>query len=391
MRRIICHSTVLALALAFTGAGVASAATTLGTTTQPTGSTATSCTSEIAYGQSGSAPGTPYALSGPGLIKQWSMNVTGATSGADIYFLVLRPSGGQVTVVGVDQKTVPASLPTGGVARFTIASPILAQKGDFLGVYTTDSSSTCLWTGSGIPSGATASAVVAPGPAPLSGPPTKGQTLVEFSPSAGEVNVSALVEPAVSDVAVTAGSIPVRPTIGNLAALQAKVVNHGPTETTVTFTDTVPTGLAIEAATIGGGSCSVAGQLVTCTRPALASGGTSAVNVIVLPKKTGTYTNSVNVSAPAGVKDPNLANNSSTATVKVAAPGPTNCIVPVLTATPEGVAQDVLKLLGCRVTVQLKKVPAKRDPSVPKGAVLSTNPGRGTYAVNRLITLVVRK
>ena len=378
----------------FTGAGVASAATTaLGNDdTQPTGSTASDCGGDVAYGETASGPGTPYALSGPGLIKRWSMNVTGATSGADIYFLVLRPNGGDVTVVGVDRRTVPATPPPSGVATFTLASPILAQKGDFLGVYSTDASSTCVWTGTGIPSGAMASLIVEPGPGPLSGPPTKGQALAEFMPSAGELNVSAVVVPAVSNVAVIAGSSPATPTIGNLAALQARVVNHGPTGTTVTFTDTVPTGLVIESATIGGGTCSVAGQLVTCTRPALPSGGTSAVNVIVLPRKTGTYTNSVSVSPAAGVHDPNLANNSSTATVKVAAPGPTSCIVP----RPHWYSgrawpRNVLKLLGCRVVVELKKVPDKQDPSVRKGSVLSTTPGQGTYALNRLITVVVRK
>jgi hypothetical protein len=171
-----------------------------------------------------------------------------------------------------------------------------------------------------------------------------------------------------------------------LTVLAAKVVNHGPQSTPVTFRDILPNGLHGEAANAGGGRCSIAGQQVTCTIANLASGRSSLVRVIVLPTGTRSYTDSDSVSPEAGVKDPNLANNSSTATLNVVKPGPTTCTVPELKATPAGVAEQVLKLLGCGVNVQSKK-----GHGVPKGTVLKTNPGSGTYALNRKITLIVRK
>jgi len=168
--------------------------------------------------------------------------------------------------------------------------------------------------------------------------------------------------------------------------LQADVINHGPTPAALTFTDTVPAGLTIEAATAGSGTCTVTGQLVTCTTPTLASGASQTVNVIVSPSKTGSYTNNVSVSDPAGYTDPNLANNSSSATMVVGNAGPTGCTVPKLKGTPAGVAKKVLKLLGC--TVKVKK---KSGGGVPKGSVIKTKPGAGTYALGKKITLLVRK
>lgn len=391
MRRIICRGAALAAVLALAGAGVASADTTLGNTTAPSGSTAASCNSGYVLGEPASSSSTPYALSNAGIVKQWSTNVTGATPGADIYLLVLSQSGTSLTVVGVDHETIPNPLPAGGLATFTINSPILAQAGDFLGLYSPDTKDSCGWTAGSTPAGDTVGLIANPGMNPLSGPPTAGGALTLYNTVAGEVNVAAVVAPAIADVAVSASSAPARPSIGALAVLQAKVSNSGPQPSDVAFTDTVPAGLHVVAAESGKGTCSVAGQLVTCTISSLRSGGRLGVSVIVMPQKTGTYTNSVSVSPTTGVKDPNLANNSATATLKVTKGGPTRCTVPVLTATPKGVAEHVLKLLGCRVKVTFKKVPANKSRAVPKGTVLSTDPGRGTYVLNRVITLVVRK
>ncbi len=387
MRRVIGRSGVLSIVLGLTSAGIASAST-LGTTTQPSGSNLSPCASEVAFAQTGSAAGTPYVLHAAGVVDRWSTNVTGATPGAVVYLLVLHQHGSNMTVVGVDHGTVPNPLPASGVVSFKVTSPIVAQAGDILGLYSASSAETCAWGAGSIPSAATVSEIAAPGPAPLSGPPAKGQVLVSPSGSSpnAELNVSAVVVPAISDAAVTAGFAPARPTIGELADLTAKVVNHGPQAATITFRDTVPSGLDIEAASTAGGTCSVAGQLVGCTIPSLASGGARAVSVIVLPKKTGAYTNSVSVSVPAGFKDPTPANNSSTAALTVSTPGPSNCVVPTLKATPASVAEHVLKLLGCKV-----KLKSEQGHGVPKGTVLKTQPGSGTYALNQLITVLVRK
>jgi hypothetical protein len=195
-----------------------------------------------------------------------------------------------------------------------------------------------------------------------------------------------VVAPAIANASVIAGVAPARPTMGSLAVLSAKVTNHGPNSSTIRFSDNVPAGLSVEAASASGGACSRAGQLVSCSIPNLASGHTSTVSVIVLPKRVGTFTNSVRVQPAAGIRDPNKANNSSTATMKVLKPGPTNCTVPNLKATPASVAENVLKLLGCTV-----KTTTQKGHGVPTGTVLSTNPAAGTYTLNRLITIIIRK
>jgi uncharacterized repeat protein (TIGR01451 family) len=386
MRRL-CYLAVPTLAVVLGSAAPASADTTLGTTTQPAGSSQNSCQAQVAFAQNGSSS-APFAVpAGGGIVKQWSTNVTGATSGADIYLVVLRPSGGMWVVDGVDHEQVPSTPPAGGIATFNVATPFYAQGGDIIGLYSQSTTEPCYWEGGSIPPGNTAEIVAQSGPAPLTGPPTTGQTLqaVAAQPDV-VVDVSAVVAPASADSSVSTGFVPTRPTVNAVGVLESTVTNRGPDPANLTFTDTVPPGVSVAAAVAGNGNCTVSGQLVTCNFPALASGRSSRVSIIVTFAHKGRYMNNVSVTNLAGERDPNTRNNSATTTLHVTRGGPTGCVVPKLKDTRVGVAKSVLKLLGCKV-----KVKKQQGTGVSRHAVLKTKPGPGSYKLGRKITLVVRK
>jgi uncharacterized repeat protein (TIGR01451 family) len=221
-------------------------------------------------------------------------------------------------------------------------------------------------------------------------PPANGQSLsvVSPGPSPGGYTVDVSAALAVSqDAGVTTGTAPAKPTVGNLAVLGSTITNHGPAGNTIKFTDTVPAGLTVDSASASGGTCAVSGQLVTCTVSGVLSGTSVPVNVVVTPAAAGSYVNHVAVSVPSGVTDPNPANNSATATLKVGPkPTPAACIVPKLKGTPASVAKHVLKLLGCEVKVKHKHV-----KGIAKGLTIKTKPGAGTYAFGKRVTLLVSK
>jgi beta-lactam-binding protein with PASTA domain len=90
----------------------------------------------------------------------------------------------------------------------------------------------------------------------------------------------------------------------------------------------------------------------------------------------------VSVTAGHGLVETNAANNTASATLRVAPR--TRCVVPKLKLTPVKVAKRVLKLLSCK--------PGKvghSHSSVRKGLVIKTKPKAGTYAPGRVIKLQV--
>ncbi len=90
------------------------------------------------------------------------------------------------------------------------------------------------------------------------------------------------------------------------------VTNQGPAPATnVTVSDTIPAGLAVNGTSAGAGSCSVSGNDVTCSRAALASGGTWTIHVDVTVDPAnpgGTVTNTAVVIADQ--VDPDTSNNA---------------------------------------------------------------------------------
>lgn len=325
-----------------------------------------------------------------GVLTSWSTNVSDADPGASASIVVLRSAGAELRIAAVDTAALPAQPPAGGIATFRPAARIALEAGDRLGFAGTFGA-TCGWQNGSIPSDQRATVWQA---APEIAP---GAALTEyFTPQpATQLNLAAEVLEA-TDLRVTAAAGPANVVVGALAQLSATVSNAGPVATPVTVSDTVPAGLTVQAAVAGGGSCAVAGQQVTCEIPSLAPGATVPVVVLVTPTAPGSYVNRA-AAEPALESAP--ADNSASATLtavasadggrtvveRVVVPAPPRCVVPTLTRTPLGVARGLLRQLDCRVGT----VTRKRSAKVPKGAVISTAPGRGLYRAGSSVRVVV--
>jgi hypothetical protein len=379
-----------AAAMSLVGAGAAQADVTLGSAAMPSGATPHTCPTGFVVVQASSDPATPYAVPSvpaePGLLTSWQTNTTGATPGAPITLVVLKPTSSTTySVVGADAEALPNPLPASNVATFTPATPLAVTSGDALGVYNAASGAVCYWSGGTTPSADTLAGL----PEPAT--PAAGQTLTVSggtSPAGYTLNVAATVKYE-QDVGVTASATPASVPAGNFAVVSSSVTNSGPEATPITFTDTIPSGLAIESVAAGSGSCTTAGQQVTCTISGLAVGQSAPVNVVVDPTAPGTYTNTVTAAPAAGIADPNSANNTaSTSLVVTAALGPPpKCTIPSLARTPLTVARSILILLGCR-TGRVQQI---FSASVAKGAVIKTTPRPGTYTLGTTVSLQVSK
>jgi hypothetical protein len=364
---------VAAVAALFMLTGVAGAATfTLGSTTQPSGSTANACIQTGFYAQS-AAPTGIYTLPAGGQITQWQTNTDGETPGTAISLVALTPSAGLYRVEAVDQQTVPS--PAGGVATFTPASPMMVSMGDILGIGGV-SGATCYWTG---------------GSTPLTDVMDIFGTLVlspgEVVSSAGRgplaVNVAATVV-ATEDSAVTTTVQPGTVAAGGLGLLDSTVTDTGPASNPLTFTDVVPAGLKIDAVLSPSGPCTTVGPVVTCTISGLTSGQSAPVDIVVTAA-AGTYTNSVTVAQPSGATDPVTANNAAAAKFTVApAAAAKKCVVTSLVNVPLGTAKKLLTALSCKVGKLTKSFSSK----VAKGDVIKTTPGKGSYAAEKTIGIV---
>lgn len=328
------------------------------------------------------------------VLASWSANVTAADAGETVSLVALRPAGTDLMITAVDTATLPSPLPAGGVAMFRPASRIVLEPGDKLGIAGT-LGATCGWEDGAIPPEVGAAVgTAAPGIAPGA---TVTPSIGPWPPS--QLNLAAEVIEA-TDVDVTAAAGPANAVAGGLAQLSATLSNAGTAPTAVRATDTVPAGLTVETAVAGGGSCTVAGQQVTCEIPSLAPGASAPVVVLVTPAAPGSYVNRVAAAptpeiAPAGA--------GATATLTVAAPPDgrgrdggrdggdepappqRRCVVPTLTRTPLGVARGLLRQLDCTAAA----VTRKRSTKVPKGAVIATKPGRGQYRAGSPVRIVV--
>jgi hypothetical protein len=352
--------------------GVAGATTfTIGSTTQPSGSTANACIQTGIFSQIAGDAGT-FTLPAGGQVTQWQTNTAGETPGTAISLVALAPESGLYRVEAIDHETVPS--PAGGVATFTPASPIMASAGDVLGISGV-SGATCYWT-----SGST----------PLTDQTSLFGTLV-LSPGvvlgAGgtgpfAVNLAATVVSS-EDSAVTTAVQPRTVTAGGLALLASTVTDKGPASNPLTFTDAVPSGLKIANALTPAGSCTTLGQVVTCTLTGLTSGQSAPVDIVVTAS-AGTFTNSVTLTQPSAATDPVTANNKSAAKFTATKATVAKCVVTSLANVPLGTAKKLLKALDCKVG----KVSKSSSSTVAKGNVIKTKPGTGSYPAGKSIAIV---
>ena len=186
----LCGVTAI-LFLAF--AGVANAAT-LGTTTQPAGSSTIGCGPGAVAAQVLSDPSTPYSVPGGGAITEWRTNSSADTPFRQVTLVVLRPVGASFTVVGVDTRSIPSPAPA--VAHYPLATPIAVSGGETLGLYTNlDNDPVCAFHGGDTPVAATTTGL---GVLVFGSPPAPGETLNRFgsdSPGGFTMNLAATFEP----------------------------------------------------------------------------------------------------------------------------------------------------------------------------------------------------
>jgi uncharacterized repeat protein (TIGR01451 family) len=391
---------LLTAALVLAVPSAASADTTFGTVMPPAGSTATACPDgalgELLLDSDGPALDPTYTVpggAGPQVVTHWQLNVDGAAAGAQATFAVVRInfSAASFTIVGADTETLHAgTLPSGNVEDFTIANPIAVEPGDTIGLYlpgTTNPGITCDWTGGLVPSVAGVGGFA-------DSPPFAGQVLTptgigSFTASQADLNLGATFAPASYDAGLSLSAGPSNAIAGQPAVLTATVTNHGPYAGPITFTDPVPNGLTIVAASADNGSCTTTTPLniVTCTFPNVLSGQSAKAAIVVKPAAAQTYTDQAAVTVAPGATDPVAANNSATTTLQVTVPvtGPTKCVVPKLGRTSVGLSKKLLGLLGCKVG----KTQKLHSGSVAKGLVIKTAPGPGTYAAAKTIVLDV--
>jgi uncharacterized repeat protein (TIGR01451 family) len=386
-----------ALVVALAVPAAASADTTLGTTTQPDGSTANPCpagpsppANELLFEFGSTPPNGPLTVSSsstPLALSHWAVNAAGVTANQQLTVVVMQlqitPTP-EITIIGTDTETVtPPASPADDVEQFTLAQPIPVQSGDIIGQYapSTTPGLTCYWSGG--PSEMNQVESVIP-----SGPPTAGEQFAPtgsgVSSSGSDLNLAATLSPLSYDAAVSMTAGPSNAIVGQPAILTATVTNHGPLPGPITFTDPIPSGLAVDLAAASAGSCSTnTVNIVSCSLTDVPVGQSATLAIVVTPKSAQSYTDAGAVSDTGGGIDPNLANNTATTTLTVSAPGPATCVVPKLGGAPLALTKKLLPLLGCKVG-KVKKATSK---SVAKGDVISTSPGAGSYAAGKSVAI----
>jgi hypothetical protein len=181
-------------------AAAASADTTLGITSQPSGSGPSIGNSTTTYAQAAQDPSTAYFVpSGGGMITQWQTVVAaGDVAGASLEFVVLRPAAGEYTVVGTNTRTLPSPLPAvGSLVSFPLTTPIQVQAGDTLGLYTASADAVCYFGVGSTPAGDEIT-----GLAFTSSPPSAGETSTLNAPAgfASVIDVAATLAPSLPTV-----------------------------------------------------------------------------------------------------------------------------------------------------------------------------------------------
>jgi uncharacterized repeat protein (TIGR01451 family) len=140
-----------------------------------------------------------------------------------------------------------------------------------------------------------------------------------------------------TDLGVTNSDSPDPVHVGATLTYTIGVENHGPLVATgVTVSDSLPKGVDLVSATSPSGQCSAKGRKVTCALGSIPFGGINysggaGVTIAVIPRETGTITNTASVRG--GQKDPVAANNSAVATTVVLGPATCRGVAATITGT----------------------------------------------------------
>jgi hypothetical protein len=364
-------------------ASAASATLTIGNTTEPSGGSRVPCPpgdlliakADTVYNYTIPSPG--------GAITSWSINTHEAAAATPVSLVVLRPSGTKsYTVVGLAPETLANPLPGGLIETFPLASPILVEGGEVLGLSSTVGTVACAWASSALTSADTIAVVDLGSPTVT---PSLGATY-EAALEAPELILDVSVELKQSqDDGVTAAAMPSSITTGGIAEYAFTVSNAGVGNGPISFSDAVPSGLTILSAVAGSGTCAVAGQTVSCTISGLQAGASVPVLIIVSAASPGNFADAASVSST--LQDPNPANNSASATLTVNSPAPTTTCKTVKLA---GVTLSIAKLVIPALDCKLGKIKHATSKTVKKGLVITTSPGPGkTLIVGTAINVTI--
>ena len=136
-------------------------------------------------------------------------------------------------------------------------------------------------------------------------------------------------------VAVSGAPDPVTP--GGTETFTITVTDSGPgTADNVSVTFTLPAGATFVSAMGNGWTCTLAGTVVTCTRPSVPPGTAPPIQIIVtMPATTGTVTTTVGVTSTTA--DPSMTNNSAMTSTTIAPAAGSADLAIALTAQPSPV------------------------------------------------------
>ena len=119
-----------------------------------------------------------------------------------------------------------------------------------------------------------------------------------------------------ADLAVQVSALPEPVSVTQTLRYSVRLQNQGPQDaSSLTLTDTLPSSVTLESATITQGTCAQSNQLVTCSIDKLVSGDSALAIIVSTPTATGTITDSVKASATES--DGNPANNSASHSTRV--------------------------------------------------------------------------
>ncbi|MGH8280562.1 MAG: DUF11 domain-containing protein, partial [Gammaproteobacteria bacterium] len=138
---------------------------------------------------------------------------------------------------------------------------------------------------------------------------------------AWDAGAYAFAASASADVSLALTSNPASVTVGQSVAYMLTVTNASTVvaATSLSLTDTLPSGMTFVSANAAGGTCNNAGSTVTCALASLAPNAVWQPSITVTANTTGSIQDTAIVSA--SQPDPDIANNAATATTTVAASG----------------------------------------------------------------------
>jgi large repetitive protein len=152
----------------------------------------------------------------------------------------------------------------------------------------------------------------------------EGTPLATGDPNPDNNTASVTTTPDCADVAVTKSVTPETATVGDTVTWVVGVTNNGPAPARrILLQDALPVEVSFESVTTTAGTCT-GGGVVDCKFDTLAVGASATITITTRAASAGTATNiavapAVDDPAHGGSTDPNLANNSATATVVITA------------------------------------------------------------------------